>query len=305
MIKNCSLLFLLTLFISACHFGSKSTDPTLRDFTFSPVKGIRYEEVKRRFSTGLSFNDDGFMQKPSWIVEIVAEDSILAYSPQKKIMQGFHLHYDHGNVYNFAEEWFKVKHISKDSLVLQRVQVTAKVIAADIRSDVNMTFYAQQYIKEKLKQSAAELQKPTKADTIFIEKRSAKINQYRDSAFAATEPVAFISKSKLATVEKISTVDKLANRTSAYDYMFPQYKILINKAYKDFAHQFSAIVDINGNIRVKNVYSVLPEDIESKKKVIQAIADLYLKSLFKIVPGNTLGILHNSEITLNVIGKTI
>lgn len=302
MIKNLFFGLAFCCIIASC--GTKTSDPTLRDFTFLPVKGIRYEEVKRRFSDGLSFNRDGFMQEPSWIVEIVAEDSILAYSPQKKIMQGFHLHYDHGNVYNFAEEWFKVKHISKDSLVLQRVQVDAKVIAKDIRSDVNMTFYAQNYIKNKLKKEASTLQKPTKADTIFIRKRSEEVNKNPDSAYAGRIPVQFMPTTKFASVEKISTVNKLIQRTAAYDYMFPQYKIVINKAYKDFAHQFSLVVDPNGNGKVKNVYGVMPEDVDSKRKVIQALCDYYLKNRFKIIPGETLGIPHNSEITLTLVGKT-
>ena len=301
MIKNLFLCFALCALFSAC--GTKTSDPTLRDFTFAPVKGIRYEEVKRRFSDGLSFNSDGFMQLPSWIIEVVAEDSILAYSPHKKIMQGFHLHYDHGNVYNFAEEWFKVKHISKDSLVLQRVQVDAKVIAKDIRSDVNMTFYAQTYIKNKLKTEASELQKPTSADTAFIKKRSAAVNQNPDSAYAARNPVQFIATVNFVTVEKISTVNKLIQRTVAYDYMYPQYKIVINKAYKDFAHQFSVVIAPNGDAKVRNVYGVMPEDVDSKRKVIQALCDYYLKNYFKILAGETLGIPHNSEITLTLVGK--
>lgn len=304
MIRNlCLCLALLSLL--ACNNKTKSTDATLRDFTFAPVKGIRYEEVKRRFSDGLSFNKDGFMQKPSWIIEVAAEDTMMAWSPQKQIMQKFYLQYDHGNVYNFAEEFFKVKHISKDSLVFQRVQVDGKVIAADIRSDVNMTFYAQKYIKDKLKVPAAKLQQTTKADTLYIQKLASTINLNSDSAFAATSPVQFIPKSKIVTVEKLSTVDKLLKRTAAYDYMYPQYKIVIDRAYKDFAYQCSAVVDSKGTIRVQNVYGVLPEDMEPRKKVIQGVADIYLRNLFTVIPGSTLGIAHNSEITLNIVGKAI
>ncbi len=293
------------LWLSSCKFGSKTSDPTLRDFTFEPVKGIRYEEVKRRFKDGLSFNAQGFMQKPSWIIEVVKEDTMSAWSPQKNRMQNFYLQYDHGNVYNFAAEFFKVKYISKDSLVFQRVQVDGKVIASDVRSDVNMTFYAQSYIKNKLKTTAKALQKPTKADTAFIEKRANQVNANSDSAFAATDPVQFISKSKIARVKKISTVDRLNNRTEAYDYMFPQYVITIDRAYKDFSHQVAAVVDFQGSIHVKTVYNVLPEDAAAKKKTAQSIADIYVRNLFDIAPGTTLGVPHNSEITLTIIGKAI
>ncbi|MFC3561271.1 hypothetical protein [Pedobacter jamesrossensis] len=306
MIKNfCYLLFLLTLF-SACESGNKSINPKLRDFRFEPVKGIRYTEVRRRFSNGLSFNAEGFMQKPSWIIEVVKEDTMSAWSPQKNRMQKFYLQFDHGNLYNFAEEWFKVKHISRDSLVFQRVQVNNKIIAQDFRSDVNMTFYAQNYIKNKLKAVAEQLQKPTKADTAFIRKRSAEVNTSSDSSFAATEPVTFIPKSKIVTVKKFEQPgDKLSGRTVSYNYMFPEYRIEINRAYRDFVYQFTAIVDFNGNIHVKSLNGILPEDMEQKIKVVQGIADIYIRNLFTIKAGTTLGIPHNSQISVGVVGKAI
>ena len=61
----------------------------------------------------------------------------------KKRMLGFHLHYDHGDVYNFAKEWFRIKSSPTDSIIMQRLQVNKKEIANDIRSDVNLTFYSE------------------------------------------------------------------------------------------------------------------------------------------------------------------
>ncbi|WP_231425604.1 hypothetical protein [Pedobacter sp. Leaf250] len=305
MIKNTIQIFFLMLMLSACSSKNKKNDASLRDFEFAPVKGIRYEEVKRRFSDGLSFNKQGFMQKPSWIIEVVSEDTMSAWSPQKQIMQNFYLQYDHGNVYNFAEEFFKVKHISKDSLVFQRVQVDGKVIADDIRSDVNMTFYAQNYIKNKLKTTAQILQRPSKADTIYIEKRSNEVNRTDSTAFAATEPVQFLPKSKIVKVEKFSTADKLLKRTSAYDYIFPKYRIEINRAYKDFAYECFALVDYTGRMKILSVNGVLPEAAEPKKKMMQGVADIYIRNLFDVAPGTTLGIPHNSEITVMIVGKAI
>ncbi|MCZ4224156.1 hypothetical protein [Pedobacter rhodius] len=305
MIRNFCLLLYAIVLCSSCDFASKKTNPKLRDYTWESVKGIRYEEVRRRFKNGLSFNQEGFMQKPSWIIEVAAEDTMMAWSPQKQIMQKFFLQYDHGNLYNFAEEWFKVKVMTTDSLILQRVQVNGKLVLADFRSDVNMTFYAQRYIKNKLKTTAEKLQRPTKADTVFITKRANAVNLNSDSAFAATEPVQFIPKSKIVTVEKLVTANKLEGRTTAYDYMFPQYKIVINRAYKDFAYQISAVVDFQGGIHVKNVYGVLPENVESKKKNMQAVADIYIRNLFNVLPGTSLGIPHNSQITMMIIGKAI
>jgi len=305
MIKNTIQIFFLMLMLSACNSRSKTNDATLRDFTFAPVKGIRYEEVKRRFSDNLSFNKQGFMQKPSWIIEVAAEDTMMAWSPQKQIMQKFYLQYDHGNVYNFAEEFFKVKHISKDSLVFQRIQVDGKVIADDIRSDVNMTFYAQNYIKNKLKTTAEILQRPSKADTLFIKRRSDEVNRSATTAFAATEPVQFIPKSKIVTVKKFSTVDKLQKRTSAYDYIFPQYRIEIDRAYKDFAYECLAVVDYTGTMRILSVNGVLPDAAEGKKRMMQGVADIYIRNLFHVIPGTTLGIPHNSEITVMIVGRAI
>ena len=305
MIKNTIKIFFLALMISACSSKNKKNDATLRDFQFSPVKGIRFEEVKRRFSNGLSFNDQGFMQKPSWIIEVVSEDTMSAWSPQKQRMQNFYLQYDHGNVYNFAEEYFKVKHISKDSLVFQRIQVDGKVIADDIRSDVNMTFYAQAYIKNKLKTTAEVLQRPTKLDTLFIQRRSAEVNRNDTTAFAATEPVRFIPKSKIVKVEKFSSADKLQKRTSAYDYIFPRYRIEIERAYKDFAYECLAVVDYTGNMRILSVNGVLPESAEGKKKMMQVVADVYIRNLFEVKPGTTLGIPHNTQITVFIAGKKI
>ncbi|KQS41130.1 hypothetical protein [Pedobacter sp. Leaf194] len=305
MIKNFCLLFYVIILCSSCDFASKKTNPKLRDYTWESVKGIRYQEVRRRFKNGLSFNMEGFMQKPSWIIEVAKEDTMMAWSPQKQIMQKFFLQYDHGNLYNFAEEWFKVKAMTNDSLVLQRVQVNGKNVLADFRSDVNMTFYAQSYIKNKLKTTAEKLQKPSKADTAFIIKRAVSVNANSDSAFAATEPVQFIPKSKIVTVEKLVTASKLEGRTAAYDYMFPQYKIIIDRAYKDFAYQISAVVDFQGGIHVKDVYGVLPENADSKKKNMQAVADIYIRNLFDVLPGTSLGIPHNSQITMMIIGKAI
>lgn len=291
--------------LSACSSKNKKNDATQRDFQFEPVKGIRYEEVKRRFSNGLSFNEQGFMQKPSWIIEVVSEDTMSAWSPQKQRMQNFYLQYDHGNVYNFAEEFFKVKHISKDSLVFQRIQVDGRVIADDIRSDVNMTFYAQDYIKNKLKTTAEILQRPTKTDTAYIEKRVAEVNRTDTTAFAAKEPVQFLPKSKIVKVKKFSSVDKLSKRTSAYDYIFPRYRIEIERAYKDFAYECLAVVDYTGNIKILGVNGVLPETAEGKKKMMQGVADIYIRNLFDVAPGTTLGIPHNSEITMMIVGKAI
>ncbi|WP_442589622.1 hypothetical protein ACSBL2_26790 [Pedobacter sp. AW31-3R] len=310
-IHSLFVLAVTSLVLVACNAGpakkkEKEKPQPVSKSEFDAIKGIRYTEVKRRFSNGLSFDTTGFQQEPSWIIELHSKDTILAYDPAQKIMQGFHLHYDHGNVYNFAKEWFRFKVISKDSLVFQRLQVSKKEIADDIRSDVNMTFYADSYIENVLHTTAAQLQKPTAADTAFIKKRVTKANLYpdnRDSVFAGRQIAVLSPKSDMISVELLSSVDPLMGRTRAYDYLYPRYKIVINRAYKDFSYEFNIIADEKGKLRLGYFYTNLPEFYEVRKKVLAGIVDVYLQNLLKIKPGSTLGIPHASEITVNVTGK--
>lgn len=301
----------LSIVLTACTAKSTKDIPKeklqqVSQSDFDAIKGIKYTEVKRRFSNGLSFDTTGFQQEPSWIIQLQSKDTVMAYDPAKKIMQPFHLHHDHSNVYNFAKEWFRFKLISKDSLVFQRLQVTKKEIAEDIRSDVNMTFYANSYIEKVLHTTAERLQRPSAADTSFIKKLVTKANQHpdkRDSVFAARKIVQLSSKSDMISVEFISSVDPLVGRTRAYDYLYPRYKIVIDRSYKDFAYEFNVIADEKGKLRLSYFYTNLPEFYEVRKKVLAGIVDIYLQNLLKIQPGTTLGIPHASEITVNVRGK--
>jgi hypothetical protein len=256
------------------------------------VRGIRYTEVKRRFSNGLSFDTLGFQLQPSWIVQFQSADTVLAY--------------DHAAVYNFAKEYFRFKLLSKDSLVFQRLQVRGKEIANDIRSDVNMTFYADSYIKKVLKTSAEQLQRPGKRDSIFIAKLVARANRNPDkpdSVFAGRQVAVLTPLDNRITVERISQVDRLNGKTEAYDYLYPKYKLVIPGAYKDFAYEFTVLVDVNGKLRLGNFWTNLPEFREVRKKVLAGITSVYLQNLLKIKPGSTLGMPHASEITVAVIGK--
>ncbi|MES2417649.1 MAG: hypothetical protein V4541_05645 [Bacteroidota bacterium] len=311
------LIFLICFFFFAgCNSETKKSSQTSKskepselpqnNLTFEAVNGVRFYEVKRRFKTGLSFNADGFQQEPSWTIEFKAPDSMLAYSPEIKRMQGFYLQHDHDKVYNFAREFFRANIISKDSMVLQRLQVDGRIIAGndDLRSDVNCTFYTKDYIENKLHTTVDELRKPTKADTLFIKKLSERT--YRDPenasvAFAAREPVVFTPKGKFITVKKLSNINEASQRTAAYDYIYPEYKIVILRAYKDFAYNMRVVVDANGKIYVKTVNYVL--NPEGRKKMLQGVVDIYLKNMLMVSPGKTLGIPHSSEVTVNIVGK--
>jgi uncharacterized protein YdhG (YjbR/CyaY superfamily) len=310
MMKLFSLFFLSAFLLVGCNSNNNQKSEIKRAASaFTVVDGVRFFEVKRRFRNGLSFNKDGFQHEPTWIIKFKAPDSMLAYSPEKKGMEAFYLHFDHGQVYNFAREFFRAITIAKDSLVLQRLQVNGKVIAGDddVRSDVYSTYYTQDYIEKKLKTTIGELQKPTRADTLYIKSLSDKTNRDPSNpviAFAAREPVVFVPKGKFVTVEKISTVDETNHRTQSYDYIYPQYKIQILKSYKKFSYSFSLIVDSNGKMYVNRVDGVLAEDVPPRKRLLQGITNVYLQNLFKVIPGKTLGIPHSSEVTVYLDGKT-
>jgi hypothetical protein len=273
---------------------------------FSSIVGIKYHEVKRRFSTGLSFNEMGFQQEPTWIIQFKSNDTVSAWSPQKQRMQPFYLLFDHGNVYNFAKEYFRIKKISKDSLLFQRLHLKGKEISSDIRSDVNIVYYSEDYIKNTLKTTVTELQKPTRADTAYIKRLIARSEQDPTNAkfaFAGRQPVVFTPQSPIVAVKKISTVNTLMGRTESYDYLFPKYRIQISRAYQDFAYEISAVVDSKGKIHMTKLYFIQPEFMESKSKAVQGILDVYVKNLLKVSPGSTLGMPHSSEIKLILVGK--
>lgn len=313
----CFFAFILCcLSLASCSSDSKKGNKPVREKTpeedpannlsFKEVDGIRFYEVKRRFKSGLSFNELGFQQEPTWIIQFKAPDTMLAYSPEKPGMEAFYLQYDHGKVYNFAREFFRAIVVSKDSLVLQRLQVDGRIIADDMRSDIYCIYYTKDYIENKLKTTVGELQRPTSADTAFIKKLSAKTDRNpsnADTAFAARQPVVFTPRSPSVSVEKQSTVDALNKRTSAYDYLYPEYRMVIRRSPKKFFYRFSVIVDSQGKMYVNRVDGVMDEDIPHRKKLLQGLIDLYLKNFFTISPGTTLGIPHSSEITLNVSGK--
>ncbi len=307
--------FVCSLFLFACSSDSKKhaangsgSEQSSEELGFRDVDGIRFYEVKRRFKNGLSFNKNGFQQEPTWIIQFKSPDTMLAYSPEKQGMEAFYLQFDHGKVYNFAREFFRAITITKDSLVLQRLQVDGRVIAGDDdeRSDVFCTYYTRDYIENKLHTTVGELQRPTRADTLFIKslaEKSAKDPANAATAFAARQPVSFKPKGPYVTVEKISNVDPLNNKTRSYDYLYPEYRLVIEKSYKAFAYRFSVVVDAQGKMTVNRVEGVMKQDLEPRKRLIQGILDVYVRNLYQITPGTTLDIPHSSEITLNLVGK--
>ncbi len=221
-------------------------------------------------------------------------------------MQGFHLHYDHGDVYNFAKEWFRIKSVSKDSVVPCSVCLskTKKLQRTSVLMLTSL-FIRRDYIKNTLKTTAAVLQRPTAKDTAFIRELSAIANRNptnRDSVFAGRQPAQLIPQSELITVKKISSVDPLNGKTEAYDYLYPNFRIVIQKAYKDFGYSFTMMVDEKGKLHLGTFSGHIPEYYEVRKKVLEGIIEVYLQNLLIVKPGTTLGIPHASEVSVSVKG---
>jgi hypothetical protein len=300
-----TLSILLVFAFCSCNSNSSKENASKAEFSFEKVKGIRFVEIRRAFDTGIAFDEQGFQQEPEWIVQFQSDSTVKTYSPTRKKMIDFVVTHSHDAVYNFAKEWFRVKKLNKDSLVFQRLQVNGKAIANDVRSNVYMTFYAEDYIKNKLKTTAADLKKPRKQDTLFVKKHAEITNKTPlDSAhfFAARNPVIFASNSKMISVVKISNVDKLQNHSASYDYLYPEYQVTISPAYKNFAYTISAVVDQKGNLFVYK-FNADEDYKENRKKVLQGILDVYISKLTTVKPGSTLGFTHSTLVVLDLIGK--
>lgn len=148
MMRYSLLILFIIVGLWSCQRSTPKNDPLEREFRFESIKGIKYYEVRRTFASGISFNELGFQQTPEWAIKFLSDTSVQAYSPTLNKMLDFDLIFSHDGVYNFAREWFRVKSIGKDSLLLQRLEVNAKKIAKDVRSEVYMTFYSEDYLKK-------------------------------------------------------------------------------------------------------------------------------------------------------------
>ena len=170
--------------------------------SFREIKGIKYTEVRRSFRNGLSFNEQGFQLEPEWNIYFNADDSVRIFSPEKQQYMTYRIFHSHKALFQFAREWFRVLHVSKDSILLQVMELEARVVKED-KSDIFMKLYSNDYIKNVLKTDAKSLQAPTREDSLFIKYKAIQANSNLDSAFAARNPVVLSSRSKITRVEKI------------------------------------------------------------------------------------------------------
>ena len=280
------LFFAISLCYSCYYITNINEEPVP---TFTAIKGIKYTEVRRSFQNGLSFNEQGFQLEPEWNIYFNADDSVRIFSPEKKQYMTYRIFHSHKALFQFAREWFRVKHVSKDSILLQVMALESRVVNED-RSTIYMKLYSDEYIKNKLKVDAAKLKAPSNLD----------------SAFAARNPVVLNSKSRITRVEKIKPAldPYLGHVNRSEEYLYPEYRINIDKAYQNFQYSFSVVVDHNGKMHFKDfLVAVEPEFLETKTKVAKGIIDIYLRNTLNIKPGNTLGFPHSSLINLHVIGK--
>lgn len=298
--KRYFLVFIFILLIgAACKQNPASNHPS-----FKSVFGIRFTEVKRVFTNGLSFAQNGYQMHPDWQLTFVSTDSVNIYSPGKKRFLNCPVAFDHDSVFNVAWAWIKLRKICKDSMVFQVLHVENQVIS-DTKSNMFMTLYSDDYIKNKLHTTAQALQHPSRLDTQYIKKRIAQVNNITDSAFSATQQPLLKSKSALVLLKQVlAPVDSTSMEDPIPTYMLPEYNVVISKAYEDFDYSFSVIVDAKGDMQFyRSTTVMMPEFAERTKKTIRAIIAGYLKHGIDVTPGKTLGMPHASTILLNVQGK--
>lgn len=295
---------LLTAVLASCNRTPKHKERP----SFQPIVGMQFIEYRREFDNGLAFNQYGFQQEPAWKLYFLSEDSVMIYSPFEKKYYHYPIYHDHDSVFNIAREWLRLKQLTKDSLTFQLLSVDRKEVSRE-RSNVLMKFYSYQHVTDVIKKDPVVLRRPSRRDTTFVRELVAKANRNpknADSSFAARQPVQLTSTIKEIEVTKLGLEydpHNLLNISSADTYMKPEFSITINKAYKEFSHTFTALVDQHGKIHV-DTFLTSPEFTASRRKVLEGIVDVYLQRFIKVIPGSTLGFPHTSQITLFVKGKT-
>lgn len=302
--RNIILLFILcVVFFSACTGPTKGNRDGKRP-PFLPIAGIDFYEARRSFDNGLSFDTIGFQQEPIWMLRFINNDTVSIYSPTLNMMGEYPIYYDHDSIFNFGTEWFRVKSLDKDSMLFQRLSVKGLRVKEGL-SNVYMKFYSESFIRDSLKTTVEELRKPNRADSVFIRSRVERANRNPliiDSVFSARDGVQLRSINQNLSVSRYEyDPGEAIGKSLAYRYLYPEFDIEINKAYKDFYYSFSVLVDQYGKMSVGK-FITSPEFEESRERVLQGIIDVYLQNWMEIKPGTTLGMPHSTLIMLHVKG---
>jgi len=303
------LLLINTIIIISCsnnnphivkHNGEKDR------ISFKSIKGISYTEIKRCQKNGLSFSEYGYQLEPQWKVNFVSDDSVSIYSFIKKRFLNFPLTRGYDSVFNTARTWLKVKKMSKDSLVLEMLKAENDTV--DITgAGIYMTFYADNYVKNVLRSDIVTLRHASRRDSLFIRSLVNKANTDIKKAFAARQPVKFISKSSLVTIEKRKADgDLLNNFDTSDDYLYPTFDIVINKAFTNFHYSFSIYIDEKGQMHYgEPLIGFIGESLRVNYiHKSQAIMNSYLTYYLRAIPGKTLNMPHTSVINMHVKGIT-
>lgn len=267
--------------------------------------------MRRTYDTGVSFCKEGFQLEPEWTLSFASDTTVKIYNPEKNQFVLYSLYHSHDSVFNFAREYFRVKTVTKDSLIFQLLQVNGRKVSKE-DSNVYLTFYSTDYIQNVLHSNPESVKRPSRKDTLFVKRRVKLAKGNSDSVFAARNPVVFESKHTMLQVKKVTAskddpLYALLNIHSSDEYLHPEYRIDIKNAYKDFAYEFTATVDEMGKIHFRDfrapIRHLTPEFFVSKRKIVKALIEGYLHNLLKITPGKTLGIPHTSVVNILVVGR--
>jgi hypothetical protein len=309
LLKNSVLLFSVCaiLALSGCDYNNPRLRKNKKPISFKSIEGISYTEVSRKQKNGLSFNEYGYRMIPDWQLRFEANDSLALYSPVKKQFINFPLSRGIDSIFATVRSYFKMRHMSKDSLVLERLQAENDTVDV-VHSNVYMTFYADNYIKNKLHSNTEGARHVSHSDSLFIKHLAEKANADIKKAFAAQQPPNFISKRQAMQVSNWLRVPKyLYNNYDASDnYMTPTFDITLNKAYKNFDYSFSVFVDAKGQMVYRMpMVGFYGDDLAEANyvKISKSILDNYLKPYLTVVPGQTLSIPHSTIVTLHVHGR--
>jgi len=303
--RCCQVLLVAFCGYSAgCSGPDQKQDEDPRRPSFAPIVDVDFYEVRRSFDNGLAYDSIGFVQEAEWHIKFTREDAVQIYVPGSDSSFNFQITHDHDSFFHFARESWKVVDLHPDSMMLQRLSLDGLKVNK-IRSNVYMRFYSKDYLR-RLGIPLAELRKPRRHDSLFVAEMVARANRNLtdvDSSYSSKNFPRLVSKSPLLKITRRQRDSlELAGQSAAYYYLYPEYDIVIDKAYKDFYYTFSVLVGPDGTLRLGKFF-VMPEFEESRKRVLSGIVSVYLQNLLEIQPASTLGLPHNSVVYLRVRGR--